>query len=1263
MFPANPFTRPFTRSLAAQYGTREQYLASLGLVDPSQYVVQIPQPLNPPNPDEEQEEFDDGGQQFGGYNPVGAHLPAPPDPSQQFGASYDFQGGGEQAFPHSVVRWRRVMITSPLQFLLLAPQYFDQVMARFQQEAMVNPATTHIQMVLVIPEGYRAGRPAFTVGSKWVPFAAWQDALQTLMNMLGKYQDDPFAVGQNGLVAGQDVSGLTEMQLLIRYVQVPAGGAGGEEEEDGSLLGRLVDQIEQEDLVSSVVKGTKLVVAVARTGDPGYCLGKAVVASLCGFAEAYDRDSSSVKCRGRATPPAALMKLLGVEDPPSFWQQLKHFGKRDWFQTRFGKAIMNLAGIEPVEGMVTVTEADKLQLVGLTPLVISTVHGGRAISLVQFTPGKLSWVIPILFTGDHYHGLRSWGVTHRKYFQCSLCSRRYFNVWEHTNCLPMCVQCGYPGQHTGSTWRERCEKCNLVFHDPICFQLHAQRGKHRKSSQCDKRHVCFGVDHCRPYDPRWYEQHGVRHECGDWFCKSCKGYVRADSPSDPHRCNLVGVYEAGRGAKILPPSWPIIYFDFETIVHPVSHSHEITHAVAMCAWDHKVVQFSSLYDPTIPYDVESRFCEWLMSFNLKRPQGSGYFPLTAIAHNGRAFDFQFILRWALRNGLSPRMVFRDGTKLKYMELEGVRFVDSMAFFGMSLRAMCRSMGVDTGKGWFPHAFHTWENRFYVGAPPAQEYFGADVREPGFQTWYNSLHTYDLQKEIQFYCELDVRALMASCTAFATLFREQTGLCPFYFVSLPAACYAYFKESVPASMDLPLLLNKEERWLRKGFFGGRTQVLQPYCKPGPGMGIFYYDVVSLYPWVNSTCEYPIGRPKFDTDKVTGHDAVVALFTRQVGWFEVEYIPPKDLRHPVLPRRDARTGALLFPVSAPPSPEVHSAWELRVAAQQGYQFLSCFSRLVFPDVCHGVFQDYVKKWMRIKYEASSWPEDITTPEARTQWLNMVQHRDGVSLDPACMQLNPGKRSLAKLCLNSLWGKTAQRHHDSETVFTPEVSRVYGALQQEKVLGLHELSPGFENDADVVYELKLQTPQHPEFQLNYTSLLYLACATTAHARLRLWKALNAVGDAAVYCDTDSIMYLAPLGHECPLDPCGSFLGNWKDELNGGHIEEFVGAGPKLYAYRTNKGKECIKGKGLRLREGCSLTFDDFRSQVASVISQVASCPVNVPTGFELVVDRSSMSIKTRLDGSKRFRATLQNKGVVSSDGTQLMPIGFTESPLPQE
>ena len=75
------------------------------------------------------------------------------------------------------------------------------------------------------------------------------------------------------------------------------------------------------------------------------------------------------------------------------------------------------------------------------------------------------------------------------------------------------------------------------------------------------------------------------------------------------------------------------------------------------------------------------------------------------------------------------------------------------------------------------------------------------------------------------------------------------------------------------------------------------------------------------------------------------------------------------------------------------------------------------------------------------------------------------------------------------------------------------------------------------------------------------------TTGARLRLYFFPEKLGTRALYCDTDSAMYVASTAETPPIE-CGDRLGDMKNELGPGeYIDEFVSSGPKTYAYKVVK------------------------------------------------------------------------------------------------
>lgn len=79
--------------------------------------------------------------------------------------------------------------------------------------------------------------------------------------------------------------------------------------------------------------------------------------------------------------------------------------------------------------------------------------------------------------------------------------------------------------------------------------------------------------------------------------------------------------------------------------------------------------------------------------------------------------------------------------------------------------------------------------------------------------------------------------------------------------------------------------------RDSFMGGRTGVCKLYYNTSPNEKIFYYDVTSLYPYINKYGRYPVGTPKILVGKELENRTVHDID----GLIKVDIIPPRQLYH--------------------------------------------------------------------------------------------------------------------------------------------------------------------------------------------------------------------------------------------------------------------------------------------------------------------------------------------------------------------------------
>ena len=214
----------------------------------------------------------------------------------------------------------------------------------------------------------------------------------------------------------------------------------------------------------------------------------------------------------------------------------------------------------------------------------------------------------------------------------------------------------------------------------------------------------------------------------------------------------------------------------------------------------------------------------------------------------------------------------------------------------------------------------------------------------------------------------------------------------------------------------------------------------------GEEIDYYDYTSLYPYVNKNGEYPLKHPKIILQP--GHTDISCYF----GIAQCTVLPPYELYHPVLPLR--QNDKLTFPLCQSCVEEEMTKQildrsfvcnhnnkqrqilgtsctpELEKAVEKGYQIIHIHEVWHFPETQTGLFANYVNTWMKIKEEASGWPEYVgEEPTKQQQHIADYYAKEKIMLEEANIQKNPGLRTLAKMMLNSMWGKFGQKPNKTQ------------------------------------------------------------------------------------------------------------------------------------------------------------------------------------------------------------------------------------------
>ena len=175
------------------------------------------------------------------------------------------------------------------------------------------------------------------------------------------------------------------------------------------------------------------------------------------------------------------------------------------------------------------------------------------------------------------------------------------------------------------------------------------------------------------------------------------------------------------------------------------------------------------------------------------------------------------------------------------------------------------------------------------------------------------------------------------------------------------------------------------------------------------------------------------------------------------------------------------------------------------------------------------------MKIKLESSKY--DFKTKEEETNFKLKI--KNSLDIDTEKFEFNPGLRSIAKLCLNSLWGKFGQRSNMSQTKYVTEVSEFYEILLDDKLDN---------TNFQFIYKRRYG-PNDLSFKDQFVdnsknTNIYIACFTTSHAMLMLYDKLDYLNEKVLYFDTDSIIYVDDGTKHIET---GDMLGDMTDELSG--------------------------------------------------------------------------------------------------------------------
>jgi len=283
---------------------------------------------------------------------------------------------------------------------------------------------------------------------------------------------------------------------------------------------------------------------------------------------------------------------------------------------------------------------------------------------------------------------------------------------------------------------------------------------------------------------------------GNYICKLCKKKEIEACEKQYHQCYMP---HPDNGKKKLSGDEVDIdkYFVFD--LECAQELSEISYNGGTRFKHHcTLICVRAMYDKTKyrkSFDTVALFMEELMTNEIFEKG-------TLFAHNGGAYDFQFLVQYMEQNQILHDKMPRPGSIHKYLSLEirknnggHITFKDFMMFMPGALKDIATSLGCDLNKGDFPHKFHTLQ-RFhdnYIGSIPPMDTIEDFycLKQKKKESEVNELKTWH-QSECQMYCTCYEQPC-CTCGKQPWNFREQlTNYC-WLDVDVLAECMMKFRE--------------------------------------------------------------------------------------------------------------------------------------------------------------------------------------------------------------------------------------------------------------------------------------------------------------------------------------------------------------------------------------------------------------------------------------------------------------------------------------
>jgi len=476
-------------------------------------------------------------------------------------------------------------------------------------------------------------------------------------------------------------------------------------------------------------------------------------------------------------------------------------------------------------------------------------------------------------------------------------------------------------------------------------------------------------------------------------------------------------------------------------------------------------------------------------------------------HNLGSFDGYFIYK-ALSNYFTDNpeklsTIIDNQNKfitinIKLDKFKNIKWLDSNRIFPLSLDNLCKMFKVEGKVSKYNQEFNN------------MTLFDNVILLDEFKTYsiQDSIALYNaLIKAQEYYSNnycIDITSILSASSLSLKILRQQ-----------------FLKQ------DIPILTQGEDNYIRKGYFGGATDIYRCY-----GENIHYYDVNSLYPYaMKNLMPFEIIKYYDNLSNMNLNDFF--------GYCLVKVTAPNDIQYSLLPYK--HEGKTIYPIGMWKG--VYFSELLKEVVKQGYkvELISGYEFSKFD-----LFSEYVDHFYEIKRNS---PKDSPERFISKLHLNTPYGIFGRRKD-LIQTLNVKNKNLKSYLLSRVVKSTIEINNQITTIL------IHNNLNPKIISELNsKFNTQFINNSTMV-----------------KSNVAIAGAVTSYAQIHMIKVKILCGELGIkiyYTDTDSIFTNKPL----PSHLIGVDLGLMKDELNGLVIKQAYFLGIKEYGYTIEYSNKEIK------------------------------------------------------------------------------------------